>query len=350
MLSCFFRYLDCSKKIITINVGIFLLICFIDLSFFSPSQQILIRFGAIDPVKLALGEWWRLVTANFIHFGVIHLAFNCFALHILGSQIEKILGRFYFILVYVFSGISATLYSSYFNLSLACGASGAIFGLIGVGTLLEIFFDKRSSRLFTGKKLNDLSLRLILNRWPCSALALLNIMLAIFFNYIGQLLSLSIRIDNSAHLGGFFSGASLFYFIIAYRKFKLGSKRSLLGMTPFLINIFQILLVSYYLFATPYIKQNYFRAAQSSNSNLTSFFYYSQALKIDPFFNAARFEIGRLYIMNGEYAHAVKEFNFIIDDSLMINKFHELIEELVHLNRTKDALFVRSLLYKKKYL
>ncbi len=87
---------------------------------------------ALNARAVADGEWWRIVTSGFIHFGLIHLAMNMFALWILGSQIEAALGRLRFVLLYVVSllagAVGVLLLSPH---ELTGGASGAIFGLLG---------------------------------------------------------------------------------------------------------------------------------------------------------------------------------------------------------------------------
>lgn len=83
-------------------------------------------------VGVAHGEWWRVVTAGFLHYGLIHLAMNMWALYILGSLTERVLGRARFLAVY----FVALLAGSFGALvvtpgALTVGASGAIFGLLG---------------------------------------------------------------------------------------------------------------------------------------------------------------------------------------------------------------------------
>ena len=78
-------------------------------------------------------ELYRLVTSMFLHAGVIHLAFNMYALYVLGPQLESFFGKFKFSIIYFVSGIIGGLVSMIFQGSniVSVGASGAIFGLIG---------------------------------------------------------------------------------------------------------------------------------------------------------------------------------------------------------------------------
>lgn len=98
--------------------------------------------GALIPIKVWAGEWWRVISANFLHYGLLHLSTNMLALYFLGRLIETNLGALYYIFIYVFSGIGAmstfTIWSLIRgdNYAFLVGASAAIMGL--VGTLLAI--------------------------------------------------------------------------------------------------------------------------------------------------------------------------------------------------------------------
>ena len=89
-------------------------------------------FGMI-PVMIADGQWYRLITAAFLHGGLLHIAFNMYALYFLGPDLERFLGRVRFGVVYfvaAFGGGVASYYFSDVN-TISVGASGAIFGLMG---------------------------------------------------------------------------------------------------------------------------------------------------------------------------------------------------------------------------
>lgn len=87
------------------------------------------------------GEWYRLITSGFLHYGIIHVAFNMYLLYVLGQMLEPAIGRIRFLLVYVASllgGSAGALLVS--PNSLTAGASGAVFGLMAlafVGTYLH---------------------------------------------------------------------------------------------------------------------------------------------------------------------------------------------------------------------
>lgn len=78
------------------------------------------------------GEVYRLLTGIFLHANIFHLGFNCYALYVIGSQLESYLGKVKYLIVYLFSGICGSLLSMLFLKNAASvGASGAIFGLMG---------------------------------------------------------------------------------------------------------------------------------------------------------------------------------------------------------------------------
>jgi membrane associated rhomboid family serine protease len=92
-------------------------------------------FGAwvLDPPDVAAGEWWRLLTAGFLHYGPIHLVFNMLALWFIGRDLELVLGRTRFLAVYLVSllGGSAAAFVIGSPGTAVAGASGAVFGLMG---------------------------------------------------------------------------------------------------------------------------------------------------------------------------------------------------------------------------
>jgi rhomboid protease GluP len=90
------------------------------------------------------GEWWRLLTAMFLHFGVYHLAINMAVLASVGPLAERLFGRAGFIVLYMFAGIGGNIASLTLNpLTTSAGASGAIFGIYG--GLFGLFLRQRRS-------------------------------------------------------------------------------------------------------------------------------------------------------------------------------------------------------------
>jgi rhomboid protease GluP len=150
----------------------------------SETQQVLVNLGANVGPLVTTGEYWRLFTANFLHIGLLHLAFNLYALYIVGTEVEMFYGPWRFLVIYLLSGLSGALASYTFTYGLSAGASTAIFGLIG--TLFAFF--TRNRAVFgemSRTRLSNLIIVIIIN---------------VFYG-----LSVS-AIDNWGHAGGFVGG------------------------------------------------------------------------------------------------------------------------------------------------
>lgn len=94
--------------------------------------------GALFGPYVAQGDWWRLFTSAFLHYGPIHLGMNMLALWWFGPALESFLGRFRFLLLYVVSGLAGSAGALMLTpLSPTVGASGAIFGILGAALVLE---------------------------------------------------------------------------------------------------------------------------------------------------------------------------------------------------------------------
>lgn len=136
---------------------------------------------AMSGELLRRGNYWVVLTACFMHAGILHLFCNMYSLYVIGTQLETVLGKIKFIIVYLLSALVGSLASGVLNTGLSVGASGAIFGLIGA----LIYFGYHY-RLYLG---NVITSQLI-------PIVLLN--LAIGFMIPG--------IDNFAHIGGLIGG------------------------------------------------------------------------------------------------------------------------------------------------
>ena len=155
----------------------------------STAIEVLLRLGAIEGQLIASGEYWRLFTAMFLHSGLIHLGSNVVGLLIFGHQLERLFGYARFSAIYILAGLSGSVASYAFNISvtpysIAVGASGAVFGVLGA--LVAFFLSNRNLLGETGR--NTMIALLIL--------AAVN--LVIGFALPG--------IDNFAHLGGLVGG------------------------------------------------------------------------------------------------------------------------------------------------
>ena len=157
-------------------------------SWTEPSTVDAIRWGAdFGPLTLS-AEPWRLLTSTFVHFGIVHIGLNMWCLYNLGQLLEPLMGRKRFGVMYMISGLAASIVSVAWNpWRVSAGASGAIFGVAGA--------------LVTYLALKKTSLDKELVRKNLKSLA--------FFMGYNLLYGLSGAVDNSAHLGGLISGLIL---------------------------------------------------------------------------------------------------------------------------------------------
>ena len=119
--------------LIAASVLVFIVMVLSGVSALHPTPQQAIAFGAAYCPLTLNGQWWRLLTSMFVHYGIIHLALNMWGLWNLGRVAEKLLGGFSYFLVYFASGIFGSIASVYWHpQGVGAGASGAIFGIAGV--------------------------------------------------------------------------------------------------------------------------------------------------------------------------------------------------------------------------
>jgi rhomboid protease GluP len=139
--------------LIALNAMVFLVMVLRGVSPFAPSPQQAIAFGAdYGPLTLN-GEWWRLVTSMFVHFGVVHIGLNMWCLWNLGRAAEQMMGRASYLLAYFVSGIFSSVASVYWHpMGASAGASGAVFGLAGA-LVSYVYLKKTPSHLKINSKM-----------------------------------------------------------------------------------------------------------------------------------------------------------------------------------------------------
>jgi rhomboid protease GluP len=98
----------------------------------------LFDFGAKLTQAIALGQWWRLITAGFLHGGLIHILMNSWVLFDLGSQVEEIYGWARLIVFYLAATVLGFYASAWWSPSISIGASAGIFGLLGAMIALGV--------------------------------------------------------------------------------------------------------------------------------------------------------------------------------------------------------------------
>ena len=126
-----------TKALIAINVAVYLVELGMGGQVNGTGNRIY-ENGALYGPAVAAGDWWRLFTAMFLHYGPIHLAFNMLALWFFGGAVEQAIGRGRYLLVYAVSGLAGSAGALVFTPnSVTVGASGAIFGILGAALVLE---------------------------------------------------------------------------------------------------------------------------------------------------------------------------------------------------------------------
>lgn len=185
----------------TITLGLMIIntVVFLVLEFFGQTESgaYLMKMGAVyPPYILENGEYWRLFTATFMHFGFGHLLNNMVMLFAAGQILERALGKVKYLLLYLIAGIGGCTLS-YFEMlhsgvyAVSAGASGSIFGIVGALAWIVIVHKGRYETL-TGKGMIGM------------------IVLCLYYGISEG------NVDNWGHIGGFLMGCLLC--IILYRR------------------------------------------------------------------------------------------------------------------------------------
>ncbi len=186
----------CNVILVAVNVLIFVVFSLLA----ADTQNIILQYGALYwPAVFNDHEYYRLITHMFLHGGTDHLLSNMVALFFIGNQVELLLGKRKYLVLYFISGILAGTVSIIYNMinstdTSSIGASGAIFGIFGA-MLGILVINKGRIKDFSARRLG------------------LYIILSIYSGMTSQ------GIDNAAHVGGLLAGLILAF--ILYR----GSKR-----------------------------------------------------------------------------------------------------------------------------
>lgn len=164
----------------------------------------MIRWGAAWTPLLREGEYYRMFSSMFLHFGVEHLINNMLLLFFAGYYMEQYAGRFRYLVIYLGSGLAGSICSYGMEVYrgaavVSAGASGAIFGVLGALTVLVLLNRGRLGAL-TGKRL------------------LLMIAFSVYVGFHSE------GVDSAAHVGGLLGGAvlSLLFFGFRFRKWENG--------------------------------------------------------------------------------------------------------------------------------
>ena len=179
-----------TRWLIALNGAMFVLMLLQGGGFWHGSSPVALAWGANFGPATQDGQWWRLASAMFVHFGVLHLGLNLLALWDAGRLLEQLAGGWRVLLLFLLSGVLGNLLSLVVqgNQVVSGGASGAIFGLYGALLVMLWQVRHRVERREFG--------------WVFgSILAFASLTLALGW--------LAPSIDNAAHLGGLVAGALL---------------------------------------------------------------------------------------------------------------------------------------------
>lgn len=191
-----------------------------------PSLQSLLQWGA-NALPYSIGyEPWRLVTSAFLHIGLMHLLFNCFAMYFFGQATELTFGSIKFLLLFILSAIGGNLLNSYVTWwqifynhgtpGISAGASGGIMGLGMALLMVELL--KKTLLNFPAQESNP-QLR--------SLAVIMGINLVYGFAVPG--------IDNAGHIGGALTGAVIAVGTMLGYRYAKGSDNPLIKALPWLI-------------------------------------------------------------------------------------------------------------------
>lgn len=186
-----------TQGLIVANVAVFVSMALAGAGVMRPDPFVHMAWGSNFAPLTVAGEWWRLATSAFLHFGLVHLAFNMWALWVSGSLVERVFGHGRFMLLYVLAAVFASLASAAWNpLVNSAGASGAIFGILGA----QLAFFMSAGHGIPPE---------VVRAQRASTLGFIGY--SVIFGFLAP------GIDNAAHLGGLAAGLCLGWLLVAPR-------------------------------------------------------------------------------------------------------------------------------------
>lgn len=194
--------------LVGVNCAVYLLMVLSKVNPITPNTEDLYNWGANNAGAVLLGgQWWRIVTAMFVHGGILHLALNMWCLWNLGLLAEPLMGTFGVMAAYILTGAAGNLLSTFWNFlhpiheagaivfPVGVGASGAVFGIAGALIVLL-----KSTRL----PVPPVELKKL--RRSVIYFAVINLVIGLSINVGTSHFGSGIAVDNFAHLGGCSSG------------------------------------------------------------------------------------------------------------------------------------------------
>ena len=176
------RIFSPKKPVITYILMVLNIIIYLALVLYDQNGNITYSF-ANNKLFVQQGEYYRLFTCMFLHANIYHLAFNMYALYVIGPQVEKYYGKIRYLFIYLISGLLGSLFSAVFMdaNTYSLGASGALFGLLGSVAYFTYYYRATLQGLL---------------RSQIVPVILINLFIGLMFK----------SIDLSAHIGGLIGG------------------------------------------------------------------------------------------------------------------------------------------------
>ena len=189
-----------NMAMVVINIIVFIVL---EIMGDTHSAPFMLEHGASYAPMVLEGQYWRLFSCMFLHFGFEHLAYNMFSLIFLGDIIESVMGPVRYLIIYIVGGLGGNIISVMLSMrsgryAVAAGASGAIFACMGA----FLYFALRNRSSFGPSHMRRLGMM---------------IMLMIMQSLVDK------GVDNAAHIGGFVSGFILA--VLLYHPRKLSVRR-----------------------------------------------------------------------------------------------------------------------------
>lgn len=301
--------------------------------------EVLLNFGAKEAFLISQGEYWRLITAMFLHNGILHFSLNSLALFYLGRVTEQIYGSIRFFWIYLLAGIIGNIFSIIFMpSSIGVGASGAIYGLFG-------------ALLYFGYVYPDLFFR-TMGKDVISILA------------INVIFSLAVQnVDMYAHLGGLVGGfliaalislpnekkktlklkaASIFTLIIVLAAGWWGLNIREFAANPFIYNhadealadgdinkaykIYSNLVENYS--DEPYFHYQYANIVLQQGDASSASEHYKKALELNPGMYQVHYQLALIYIFELDYESAIYHLNKALEIKPDYNEALDLLKNI----------------------
>jgi rhomboid protease GluP len=176
-----------TPALIAINVAVFIAMLAAGAGFLTPHPAVHLAWGANFGPATKEDGWWRLGAAMFLHFGVVHLAFNMWALAESGRLVERLYGAASFLALYLFAGLTGSFASLLWNDDklISAGASGAVFGVYGA--LLAYLVAEHGAV-------------------PVAPLKRVGMSAAVFVGFVMLYGAMQPGVDNASHVGGLLGG------------------------------------------------------------------------------------------------------------------------------------------------